>query len=314
MSSERTSLGCHTDLWLPLADTFSPMAVGHGWADKFAPVRKANEVLGSISAAWATRCNLPVNCQVICGIHDSNASYLAHVLTQPETKPFVAVSSGTWTVIMARGTELQRLQEQSDMLANVDAFGQPVATARFAGGREYQAIADRGNTSAAPTEADLHTLLQNNVMALPCFCDAGGPFAGQKGSLIDADNLNPQQRNALASLYVALMTDLLLDELGAQGDILVDGPLTHNQLYASVLATLRPQQAVRLTDHRLGSIQAALYLAGKTGPVVTKVPIAQSLAAASGLHAYCARWRHRLHHMPQTSPQGKMRPHLSPTG
>jgi len=35
---------------------------------------------------------------------------------------------------------VQRLAEDRDMLANVDIAGQPVATARFAGGREYRAI------------------------------------------------------------------------------------------------------------------------------------------------------------------------------
>ena len=68
-----------------------------------------------------------------CGIHDSNASYLCYRVGRPAGQPFAVVSSGTWTVIMAHGSDLARLRENRDMLANVDAFGVPVATARFTG-------------------------------------------------------------------------------------------------------------------------------------------------------------------------------------
>ena len=75
-----------------------------------------------------------------CGIHDSNASYLRFLMDR-EREAFTVVSSGTWTIVMANRGDLRRLREDRDMLANVNAFGAPIATARYMGGREYEAIA-----------------------------------------------------------------------------------------------------------------------------------------------------------------------------
>lgn len=44
------------------------------------------------------------------------------------------ISSGTRAILMVRGTDLARLDERRDMLANVDAEGTPVGTASFMGG------------------------------------------------------------------------------------------------------------------------------------------------------------------------------------
>ena len=44
-----------------------------------------------------------------------------------------------------------------------------------------------------------------------------------------------------ATLYLALMTDYLLEKLGAQADVIVDGPLAHNPVYGKIMAVLRPR-------------------------------------------------------------------------
>ncbi len=93
-----------------------------------------------MSLAAAT--GLDSACEVACGIHDSNASYLRFLMDR-EREAFTVVSSGTWTIVMANRGDLRRLREDRDMLANVNAFGAPVATARYMGGREYEAIAQR---------------------------------------------------------------------------------------------------------------------------------------------------------------------------
>ena len=45
-TSEVSSLGCHTLLWEPKAQSFSDWAESRGWAYRFAPMRKAWETLG----------------------------------------------------------------------------------------------------------------------------------------------------------------------------------------------------------------------------------------------------------------------------
>lgn len=288
LASELTSLGCHTDLWQPAAAAPAPLAVARGWDRLLPPLRRADAVLAKISPAVRARTGLPADCRVRCGIHDSNASWLAHLANAAPQEPFSVISSGTWVILMARGTDLARLDERRDMLANVDAEGAPVATARFMGGREYAAIA--GERPAAATAADLDAVLRAGALALPSFAEAGGPWAGRRGRLQGADALTPAQRTALATLYVALMCDARLEDLGAHGRILVDGPLAGNALFLAALAALRPDSPVQAASARAGSLHGALRLAGHSPPGGGPAPAATPFDVP-GLAAYRTHWR-----------------------
>ena len=143
MASEVTSLGTHSDLWRPHEQAFSPARSQAGLgAAACRRAHRANDRLGPIRDRSPPRPGLPAACEVACGIHDSNASYLRFLIDR-EREAFTVVSSGTWTIVMANRGDLRRLREDRDMLANVNAFGAPVATARYMGGREYEAIARR---------------------------------------------------------------------------------------------------------------------------------------------------------------------------
>lgn len=239
MACEVTSLGCHSDLWLPQVREFSRLARRRGWFHLFPSQRFAGETLGLARGPTAEVAGLAPNCRIVCGIHDSNASYLRYLLSR-RGNPFAVISSGTWTVVMANQSRLDRLQADRDMLANVDAFGSPVPTARFMGGREYEAIA---RTHEPPTFNALKSVIDRGAMARPAFA-LGGPFAHSKGQLLHAQTLCALERAALATLYVALMSDVLLESLGMAGDIIVDGPLASNSLFAAVLARLRSPSRV----------------------------------------------------------------------
>jgi sugar (pentulose or hexulose) kinase len=233
----------------------------------------------------ARDCGLDPACRVLCGIHDSNASFLQHRAARPEAS-FTAISSGTWTVLLSSGVALGRIDGARDMLANVDAFGVPVATARFMGGREYAAIA--GEDAKLPTEAGLRAVLHRNAMALPSFAP-GGPFTAHHGRMLRCDMLDADGRAALATLYTALVTDHVLDLLGATGEVIIDGPLAGNALYAAVLAALRPADEVRVGAARAGIVGAAGFLATGTPPVAKLVPAAR--LPITGLAAYRVAWR-----------------------
>jgi sugar (pentulose or hexulose) kinase len=286
MASEVTSLGCHSDLWLPREQSFSKLAQARGWDQLFPPTKLASDALGSISAEVAAATGLDPQCQVTCGIHDSNASYLKFLTTRDREAPFTVISSGTWTVVMANRADLSRLREDRDMLASVDAFGSPVATARFMGGREYEAIA---GTDSRPNAPALLNVIERQSMALPAFA-SGGPFAGREGRLINADNLSGSERASVATLYVALMSELLIEMLGAEGDVLIDGPLATNPLFGSILGELMPTRSVQLSRGDGGNTRAACYLAGfhdAPAPPMTQPP-ALSLKS---LPAYREAWR-----------------------
>jgi len=289
MASEVTSLGCHSDLWLPREQIFSKLAQVRGWDKLFPPRKLASDVLAPISAEVAAATGLDPQCRVTSGIHDSNASYLKFLIARDHDEPFTVISSGTWTVVMANRADLSRLREDQDMLASVDAFGSPVATARFMGGREYEAIA---GTDARPNAPALLNVIERQAMALPAFA-SGGPFAGREGRLIDADNLSGSERASVATLYVALMSELLIDMLGAEGTVLIDGPLATNPSFGSILGALLPDRTVELGTGDGGNTRAACYLAGfHDAPSPATTPATP--AVLESLPAYREAWRKRL--------------------
>jgi sugar (pentulose or hexulose) kinase len=290
-ASEVTSLGCHSDLWNPAAQSFSDLVIAQGWGGLMPPLRPARAVLGALRQEVVEATGLPGDCAVICGIHDSNASYLSHRVARGETEPFSVISSGTWCIVLAHGADLSRLREAEDMLANVDALGVPTATARFMGGREYAAIAE--GAMVPPTAAGLAAVLAAEAVALPSFA-LGGPCQGRRGQVLRAEALAPEGRAALATLYCALMADLILDRLGVAGTILVDGPFAANPLFPAVLQSLRAENPVRPSGTRGGITAAVLWLAGAEPPPEPKPKPLPALAEAEALRAYRDRWRGML--------------------
>ena len=264
-ASEVTSLGCHSDLWRPREVKPSRLADRRGWSSLLPALRAASDTLGRVSAELVHATGLDPSCRVQCGIHDSNASYLSHRSGRSASEPFAVVSSGTWVIVMAHGSDLSRLRESDDMLANVDALGQPVPTARFMGGREYEAILGASNGPVVPTHEALASILRRRAFALPP-ARAASERSGFSGRLIRAEGLKGQELAALATAYLALRTDRRLSDLGATGDILVDGPLSTNRLYVELLANLRPGCPIRLNDARSGVVRASLVLAGMRPP------------------------------------------------
>ena len=287
MAAEVTSLGTHTDLWRPHEQAYSSLARKQGWARMMPPQRSANDRLGRVSAAVAAATGLDPACEVACGIHDSNASYLRFLMDR-EREAFTVVSSGTWTIVMANRGDLRRLREDRDMLANVNAFGSPVATARYMGGREYESIAQGG---AEPTMDAVIEVLTLGAVALPSFASAG-PYSGRTGRIEGADGMSSVQRAALASLYSALMTSLLIESLGSAGEIFVDGPLARNPLFSRLLAACVPVGTVR-THAEGGGTRVATHLAGMRAPAAD-APLTVLPLRLPGLLDYQANWRHRL--------------------
>jgi len=287
MAVEVTSLGTHTDLWRPHEQAYSSLARKQGWARMMPPQRAASERLGRIRPSVADATGLNAGCEVSCGIHDSNASYLRFLMDR-EREAFTVVSSGTWTIVMANRGDLRRLVEQRDMLANVNAFGSPVATARYMGGREYEAIAQSGDE---PTVDAVIEVLSRGAIALPSFASAG-PFAGRPGRLEGVESLQGTGRAALATVYSALMTAVLIESLGTAGEIFVDGPLARNPLFARLLAACVPVGTVR-TYPEGGGTRVAAHLAGIPSPAPGALHSVAPLKLP-GLLEYQANWRHRL--------------------
>lgn len=287
ISSDVTSLGCHTDLWEPEAGRFSALVTRLGLTEKMAPPRHPGEVLGRLRPRIAAQTGLAADTPVTVGIHDSNASLLPHVLGR--SAPFSVISTGTWIVAMAMGADPVVLDPTRDVLVNVNALGQPVPSARFMGGREFEVIA-RGDTTA-PTAEDRAAVLSRGVALLAAVEPGSGPFPGRAhGWTVPPEGAG--QRMLALSWYLAMMTDTCLRLIGARGPVIVEGPFARNADYLQMLRSLRPEGVETASSATGTSTGAALLSLGAGAPPLTR---AVALPADSGdLAVYAALWRSQL--------------------
>ncbi|WP_027330709.1 FGGY-family carbohydrate kinase [Marinimicrobium agarilyticum] len=289
--SEVTSLGCHTDLWAPEKGDFSGLVDQMQWRSLFPEIRPADSVAGAITEEVSKKTGLPERCPVTVGIHDSNASYLRYVKAS-KGEPFAVISTGTWAITMANGGPKAGLDESRDMLMNVDFRREPVACARFMAGREYESICHKmGSFPAEPFSIrDVEVILETDAHALPAFCESSGPFSGKTGSLhADVNRINGA---ALASVYCALMLDLELDLLKANGDIFLEGAFLKNAFLCQLLATLRGEQRLFLSNDSTGTVKGAAALADPEAPIEEKRALCEPLQLPE-LPSYRERWRQR---------------------
>jgi hypothetical protein len=84
-----------------------------------------------------------------------------------------------------------------------------------------------------------------------------------------------------------------LESLDARSDVLIDGPLAYNDLYAQILAQLRPHNAVHVTYAHVPAVTAAGYLAGYCARSSNYALVSAGTVIA-GLEEYRERWRSLL--------------------
>lgn len=299
-ASEITSLGCHTDLWRPAGRAPSALSVARGWAERIPPLRHADEILGVLSREWVERTGLPVDTQVLCGLHDSNAALLAaRAFPQIADHEATVVSTGTWFVAMrspgaTADTKHLDLPEHRDCLINVDAYGKLIPSARFMGGRELDILsAQTGDRlDYLPDQARIlnavAAVVSEGSMALPTLTPGCGPYPDAKHRWYHEPR-QPDARRAAAGLYVALAMDTALTLIGSRESILVEGRFAEAEVFVRALAALRPDAAVYVSHAHNGVPYGAQRLldAGIPPPGLLRrvEPLAIDLAA------YVEQWR-----------------------
>ncbi|MBS1180122.1 MAG: lyx [Proteobacteria bacterium] len=288
LASEATSLGVHTDLWAPERRDFSSFAKVEGWDRLFAPLRSAFDRLGTVTTDIADRTGLSPDTPVYCGIHDSNASLLPHLLSREP--PFTVLSTGTWVIIFAVGGNASALDASRDGLCNVDALGNPVPSSRFMGGREFDLLTE--GQARRPTPNDVRTVLDDGVMVRPTFVPGCGPFPDGQGSwTVDPVSLAGGVRTAAASLYLALVAHAAMAVAGTAGPIVIEGPFGRDTLFAEALQRLTGRSvliAAGATGTSTGAAMLALGPGGRPNlPPDRPVGNAYDL---TGLEAYADGW------------------------
>ncbi|MEO8722276.1 MAG: FGGY family carbohydrate kinase [Sphingobium sp.] len=251
--TEATSLGCHSDLWCPAQACYSPMARRLGWADQFAPLVSPDHVVGHLKPDVVAATGLPADVQVLTGLHDSNAALLAaRGFPQIARNEATVLSTGTWFIAMrlpAQPVGTATLPEARDCLVNVDAYGQPVPSARFMGGREIETLIeiDTRRVDIKPDQLSLlaavPAVLNNTRMVLPTLAPGFGPFPKSDFRWINRSD-NWFERRAAACLYAALVADTSLSLIGSSDRLLIEGRFAEAEVFVRALAALRPDMHI----------------------------------------------------------------------
>ena len=288
LASDVSSLGCHTDLWNPFKARFSSLVDRLDIAEKMAPARKSADLLGPLLPEVAARTGLGRDTPVPCGIHDSNASLLPHVMRR--APPFSVVSTGTWVIVMTIGGRQVALDPARDTLVNVNALGAPVPSARFMGGREYEMILD--GQSAASDEPTLAKVAEHGPFLMPAVVSESGPFQGQQHRWIGPEpQTGTSERVTALGFYLAMMTAECLLLTGHRGTIVVEGPFATNSGFCGMLsaATGCP---VLAAEGATGTSQGAAMLALGSGDL-PRCPDNRQFVPSEGVQysSYAKRWQ-----------------------
>lgn len=286
-AGEVTQLGAQTQLWNPAARRFSTLAEREGWAALFPPLRPAWDRLGPIRPELAAASGLPPSCPVLCGIHDSSASYLAYLKGGLERA--TVLSTGTWIIGFNPLQPIERLSPERDTVSNSTVLGAPLASSRYMGGEEYAHLMG-GLAPATATMEAARAILASGVMAFPSFVNWGGPYIGCRGHIVGEAPADATGRAALAALYAALVSNTCLDLLDSREDLVIEGHFAENEVYRRTLAALRPSQRVLTVTSPGGSAIGASLLHDweRSRSPVSLAPV--SAEPIPGLDGYAMLW------------------------
>jgi L-fuculokinase len=274
IGAEPTYIGCHSYLYNPKEKSYSDVAKRLGVIDLLPEkISKSWQKLGTISPQFQTETNLPSDCIVTMGIHDSNASLLPYLVKG--FKNFVLNSTGTWCVAMhpTHNSDFRDEELDAAVFYNFDVFQQPVKTSIFKGGTEFETYRTILNNLAGDQPEPLFDIdLYNRIVSekklfiLPSVDKGVGifpfaePGAVENGVKIDLKTLQskkeiPEFFNhfktglAVLNLSLAIQTYYALKMTGfdGEGTVFVEGGFRKNIPYLKLLGALFPKATISLT-------------------------------------------------------------------
>lgn len=231
--SELTSIGCHTNLW-----DFTKMAY-HQWVFR----EKLDQVFPPIVSSRDTRIVTYRGQDLVVGngLHDSSAALIPYLMVLK--KPFVLISTGTWSISMNpyNNTPLSREELAMDCLCYLTYEGNPVKAARFFIGPEYEKQLQRLVDFYEARPEQYEEVSFDLGLGQRLMTDVAVSFAEKKL----ADFRNDAEAYHALMLWLARqqVTSLQL-VLDSEAGIYVDGGFSRNIVFMNFLAMLLPGRGV----------------------------------------------------------------------
>jgi sugar (pentulose or hexulose) kinase len=256
--SEYTSIGCHTLLWDFEKKDYHKWVYQEGIDAKLPPIVSSRETI-------------PINykgktIQMGPGIHDSSSALLPYI--RSITKPFLLVSTGTWSIsINPFNTGMLTAEDiENDGLFNMRIDGNPVKVSRLFLGSEYK-IQTKMLSQHFNVPEDYHKTVPFNQ---DTFFEINKDFVPMfRWKSITSDDMPEETQipyDKFEHAYHQLMLELvLLQEKSIRAAIgnekierlYVDGGFSDNEVYIQLLSQHLSKMKLRTANSSLGSALGA---------------------------------------------------------
>jgi sugar (pentulose or hexulose) kinase len=264
VSSEHTSIGCHTALW-----DFDNMAY-HVWTKELGntlpdPV--------SVEATFPSK-KIGKDIPVGIGIHDSSSSLVPYFMNSEEE--FILVSTGTWCISMNpfNAEPLTANQLKNDCLAYMSIQKKPVKSSRLFMGRIHDVnvkhlnqlfgTADSAYKTVALDEEIIRRLNKKSKGARVFF--NGGVPVDYVDTAVGKENFNSFEE-AYHRLVIDLVhltkesIDLVIGKIDHTKNIYISGGFSKNPIFLKLMASCFPDKKVYTSEvANATSLGAAMVL------------------------------------------------------
>lgn len=265
--SDFTSIGCHTSLWDYEKEDYHNWVYQEGIDQKLAPIVSTETSINQRFENGLVKVGV--------GIHDSSAALLPYLLG--DRKPFLLVSTGTWSIALNPFNHklLEQEELQKDCLNYMRINGKSVRAARLFIGNEYKLQTkllhkhfDKayGYHRQITFSENYYNRITENFSPKFHFESIGtSRIQPSSSQLVEFDNFE----HAYHQLMIELMELQIQSAHLALGDtkvrrIYIDGGFVDNDVFVKLCTHHLKDYKLRTTQSPLGSaLGAAMVISGK---------------------------------------------------
>ncbi|MBE7179347.1 MAG: carbohydrate kinase, partial [Mucilaginibacter polytrichastri] len=260
--SDKTSIGCHTQLWDFEQDDYHQWVCNEKIAVKMAPVFPSDGVLPGRFRHHEILVGV--------GLHDSSAALIPYL--QQFDEPFVLLSTGTWSIALNPfdQSELSTQDLIQDCLSYLSFEGKPVKASRLFAGNEHEQQVKRIAAHFGTSNSKYRSLHYQPEIAEA----VAEKYPAKEARSYQAESdFARRELSAFANdleAYYQLMADLVHQQVyslklivkeAPVKDIYVDGGFSKNDIYMHLLAAaLKPVQVFAAMVSQATAIGTALAI------------------------------------------------------